>query len=100
MSKILLISSLESCLKVIIPSKRFKSSSFNIFEIAFPWLPLSVFEDFAIYLRDEKKLILDEETIEIVRENFSVSKRYSERELSRLFDSNILKDPADIDDEA
>ena len=48
---------------------------FNIFEIAFPWLPLSVFEDFAIYLRDEKKLILDEETIEIVRENFSVSKR-------------------------
>ena len=73
---------------------------FNIFEIAFPWLPLSVFEDFALYLRDEKKLILDKETIEIVRDNFSISKRYSERELSRLFDSNALKDPADIDDEA
>ena len=72
---------------------------FNIFEIAFPWLPLSVFEDFAIYLRDEKKLILDQETIETVRENFSTSKRYSERELSLLFDSNTLKDPADLDDE-
>lgn len=72
---------------------------FNIFEIAFPWLPLSVFEDFAIYLRDEKKLILDEDTIDLVRENFTLSKRYSERELSHLFDSNTLKDPADIEDD-
>ncbi|AGT44975.1 hypothetical protein [Treponema pedis] len=70
---------------------------FNIFEIAFPWLPLSIFEDFAAYLRDDKKLILDNETIETVKENFLLSKRYSERELERLFASDLLKDPADID---
>lgn len=68
----------------------------TIFEIAFPWLPLSVFEDFAVYLRDEKKLILDDETIELIKENFIASKRYSERELEELFASDLLKDPADI----
>ena len=75
------------------------SEWYNIFEIAFPWLPLSIFEDFAVYLRDEKKLILDEDTINIVKENFLNSKRYSERELFEFFASDVLKDPADIDDQ-
>lgn len=70
---------------------------FNVFEIAFPWLPLSIFEDFAVYLRDAKKLILDKETIEIVKTNFINSKRYSERELNLFFESDVLKDPADLE---
>ncbi|MGP1593728.1 MAG: hypothetical protein ACTTH8_00545 [Treponema sp.] len=57
----------------------------NIFEIAFPWLPLSVFEDLVVYLREEKRLILDKETRELVKENFINSKRYSERELKQFF---------------
>ena len=72
---------------------------YNIFEIAFPWLPLSIFEDFVIYLRDEKKLILDKETIETVRENFLATKKYSERELNALFSSNVFTDPADLEEE-
>lgn len=63
---------------------------YNIFDIAFPWLPLSVFEDLVVYLRDEKKLVLDKETRELVKENFLNSKRYSERELDRLFESPIF----------
>jgi len=63
---------------------------YNIFDIAFPWLPLSVFEDLVVYLRDEKKLVLDKETRELVKENFFNSKRYSERELDRLFESPIF----------
>ncbi len=72
---------------------------FNVFEIAFPWLPLSIFEDFVVYVRDQKKLILDEETIDIVKTNFQNSKKYTERELDKFFSSNIFKDPADIDEE-
>lgn len=67
------------------------SEWFNIFQIAFPWLPLSVFEDFVSYLHDDKGLMLDNETVELVRTNFSNSKRYSERELEKLFDSELLK---------
>lgn len=63
---------------------------YNIFDIAFPWLPLSVFEDLVVYLRDEKRLVLDKETRELVKENFLNSKRYSERELDRLFESSIF----------
>lgn len=62
----------------------------NIFDIAFPWLPLSVFEDLVVYLRDEKRLVLDKETRELVKENFLNSKRYSERELNQLFESSIF----------
>ena len=62
----------------------------NIFDIAFPWLPLSVFEDLVMYLRDEKRLVLDKETRELVKENFLNSKRYSERELNTLFESPIF----------
>ena len=64
---------------------------YNIFEVAFPWLPLSVFEDFVVYLKTDKKLVLDKETIEQVKENFLASKRYSERELDKLFSSSIFK---------
>ena len=63
---------------------------YNIFDIAFPWLPLSVFEDLVVYLRDEKRLVLDKETRELVKENFLNSKRYSERELDRFFESPIF----------
>ena len=49
---------------------------YNVFDIAFPWLPLSVFEDFIGYLKNDKKLELDAETIEQVKENFLNSKRY------------------------
>ena len=67
---------------------------YNIFEIAFPWLPLSVFEDLVVYLRDEKRLVLDKETRELVKENFLNSKRYSERELKQfcalpIFDEEV-----------
>lgn len=62
----------------------------NIFEIAFPWLPLSVFEDLVVYLRDEKRLVLDKETRTLVKENFLNSKRYSERELNAFFKSSIF----------
>ena len=72
---------------------------YNIFDISFPWLPLSVFEDLVVYLRDEKRLVLDKETRELVKENFLNSKRYSERELFEFFASDVLKDPADIDDQ-
>ena len=65
-------------------------SWYNIFDIAFPWLPLSVFEDLVVYLRDEKRLVLDKETRELVKENFLNSKRYSERELNTLFESPIF----------
>lgn len=67
------------------------SEWFNIFEIAFPWLPLSIFEDFIAYLHDDKNLMLDKETIELVHENFINSKRYSERELEELFNSELFK---------
>ncbi|MBQ7612070.1 MAG: hypothetical protein IJU92_03240 [Spirochaetaceae bacterium] len=67
------------------------SEWFNIFEIAFPWLPLSVFEDFVAYLHDDKSLMLDKESIDIVRENFTNSKRYSERELEQIFSSEYFK---------
>ena len=63
---------------------------YNIFDIAFPWLPLSGFEDLGDYLRDEKRLVLDKETRELVKENFLNSKRYSERELERLFESPMF----------
>ena len=63
---------------------------YNIFDIAFPWLPLSVFEDLIVYLREEKRLVLDKETRELVKENFLNSKRYSERELNTLFESSIF----------
>lgn len=63
---------------------------YNIFDIAFPWLPLSVFEDVVVYLREEKRLVLDKETRELVKENFLNSKRYSERELNTLFESSIF----------
>ena len=64
---------------------------YNIFDIAFPWLPLSVFEDLVVYLRDEKRLILDKDTRKLVKENFLNSKRYSERELNSLFSSSIFE---------
>ncbi|MEL3907649.1 MAG: hypothetical protein P1P64_01385 [Treponemataceae bacterium] len=67
------------------------SEWFNIFEIAFPWLPLSVFEDFVIYLHDDKGLMLDKESIGVVHENFLASKRYSERELETVFSSDYFK---------
>ncbi|MGP1414751.1 MAG: hypothetical protein ACTTJ6_02280 [Treponema sp.] len=67
---------------------------YNIFDIAFPWLPLSVFEDFVIYLKNDKKLELDAETIEQVKENFLNSKRYSERELDKFFSSSLFKGEA------
>ncbi len=73
---------------------------FNIFEIAFPWLPLSIFEDFVIYLKEEKKLILDDETIEIVRENFENCKKYRERELESFFSSKLFVDVEDFEQEA
>jgi len=63
---------------------------YNIFDISFPWLPLSVFEDLVVYLRDEKRLVLDKETRELVKENFINSKRYSERELNTLFESSVF----------
>jgi uncharacterized protein TP_0941 len=63
---------------------------YNLFDIAFPWLPLSVFEDLVVYLRDEKRLVLDKETRELVKENFLNSKRYSERELNAFFKSPIF----------
>lgn len=63
---------------------------YNVFEIAFPWLPLSVFEDFVVYLKTDKKLELDKETIEQVKENFLSSKRYSERELEKFFSSPLF----------
>ena len=63
---------------------------YNIFDISFPWLPLSVFEDLVVYLRDEKRLVLDKETRELVKENFINSKRYSERELNALFESSVF----------
>ncbi len=72
---------------------------FNIFEIAFPWLPLSVFEDFVVYLREDKKLVLDKETIETVRENFENCKKYRERELESFFSSNIFDSYADDSDD-
>ncbi len=72
---------------------------FNIFDIAFPWLPLSVFEDFVVYLRDDKKLILDDDTISSVKESFIASKRYSDRELEKLFSSDLFKMPEDIETE-
>ncbi len=72
---------------------------FNIFEIAFPWLPLSIFEDFVIFLRDHKKLLLDDETIEIVKTNFQNSKKYTDRELDSFFSSDIFNDPEDSEDE-
>jgi len=62
----------------------------NIFEVAFPWLPLSVFEDFVSYLKNDKKLELDKETISIVKENFLASKKYSERELDKFFTSTLF----------
>lgn len=43
---------------------------YGIFEVAFPWLPLSVFEDFVLYLRDTKSLSLDEQTAAAVKESF------------------------------
>ena len=58
---------------------------YNIFDLAFPWLPLSVFEDLVTYLRDEKKLVLDKETRLSVKESFLNTKRYSERELNAFF---------------
>lgn len=64
----------------------------NIFEIAFPWLPLSVFEDLVVYLREEKRLVLDKDTRELVKDNFLTSKRYSERELNRFFELPIFDD--------
>ncbi len=65
---------------------------YNIFEIAFPWLPLSVFEDFVVYLKNDKKLELDKETVELVKENFINSKKkYSERELDKFFSSSLFK---------
>ncbi|MEL3903817.1 MAG: hypothetical protein P1P63_01695 [Treponemataceae bacterium] len=67
------------------------SEWFNIFEIAFPWLPLSIFEDFVTYLHDDKSLMLDKESIETVRENFTNSKRYSERELEQVFESEFFQ---------
>lgn len=72
---------------VILTEENIKQYSnwYNIFEIAFPWLPLSVFEDLVVYLREEKRLILDKETRELVKENFMNSKRYSERELKQFF---------------
>ena len=72
---------------VILTEENIKQYSnwYNIFEIAFPWLPLSVFEDLVVYLREEKRLILDKETRELVKENFINSKRYSERELKQFF---------------
>ena len=76
-----------------------ESKWYNIFEAAFPWLPLSIFEDFVVYLRDEKQLILDTETIELVKENFFNTKKYSERELDQFFSSNVFTDPADLDEE-
>ena len=63
---------------------------YNIFDVAFPWLPLSVFEDLVVYLREEKRLVLDKETRELVKENFLNSKSYSERELNTLFESPIF----------
>ena len=63
---------------------------YNIFDIAFPWLPLSVFEDLVVYLRDEKRLVLDKETRKLVKENFLNSKRYSERELDPFFQSELF----------
>ncbi len=66
------------------------SNWYNLFDIAFPWLPLSVFEDFVIYMREEKKLVLDRETCELVKENFLNSKRYSERELTTFFEQPIF----------
>ena len=70
------------------------SEWYNIFDIAFPWLPLSVFEDFVVYLKNDKKLELDAETIEQVKENFLNSKRYSERELDKFFSSSLFKGEA------
>ncbi|PIE98708.1 MAG: hypothetical protein CR988_02080 [Treponema sp.] len=67
------------------------SEWFNVFEIAFPWLPLSVFEDYAQYLYEDKHLALDKETIQIVHENFLDSKQYSERELEKLFESEFFQ---------
>lgn len=67
------------------------SEWFNVFEIAFPWLPLSVFEDFVVYLHDDKGLMLDKETIQTVHENFLASKRYSERELESVFGTDYFK---------
>lgn len=67
---------------------------YNIFEVAFPWLPLSVFEDFVSYLKNDKKLELDKETITTVKENFLNSKRYSERELEKFFSSPLFKGEA------
>lgn len=67
---------------------------YNVFDIAFPWLPLSVFEDFIGYLKNDKKLELDAETIEQVKENFLNSKRYSERELDKFFSSSLFKGDA------
>ncbi|EFW38066.1 hypothetical protein [Treponema phagedenis] len=66
---------------------------YNIFDIAFPWLPLSIFEDFVVYLHDDKGLVLDKETVNIVKENFTNSKRYSERELETCFNSSLFRDP-------
>lgn len=68
------------------------SNWYNIFDIAFPWLPLSVFEDLVVYLREEKRLVLDRETRELVKDNFLSSKRYSERELDRFFELPIFDD--------
>lgn len=70
------------------------SEWFNIFEIAFPWLPLSVFEDFVTYLHDDKSLVLDKESIDMVHDNFVASRRYSERELEQVFQSEYLKGEA------
>ncbi len=71
---------------------------FNIFEIAFPWLPLSIFEDFVIYLKEDKKLLLDADTLELVKENFENSKLYRERELENFFSSDIFLSFDEIDD--
>jgi uncharacterized protein TP_0941 len=69
---------------------------YNIFEVAFPWLPLSVFEDFVVYLREDKKLELDKETMEQVKENFLSSKKYSERELDKFFSSPAIKGEVEL----
>ncbi len=66
------------------------SNWYNIFDIAFPWLPLSVFEDFVLYMREEKNLVIDKETCTLVKENFLNSKRYSERELNAFFEQPIF----------
>lgn len=66
------------------------SDWYSVFSIGFPPLPLSILEDIATYIHDEKKLILDDDTVETLHSNYLLSRKYSEREIEMFFDAPLF----------